>query len=143
MLDAMSTTTKQERTELVEKAYDAWNDGDVDAFDEIYAEDVVHRVLDIDGRDELKAVVPVWFDAFPDLSHTVEAMVVEDEWVCTRFVISGTHEGEFQGIEPTGETFELVGIAMERVEDGNIVERWVVEDQLDLLQQLGTIESPG
>lgn len=139
----MSTTTKQGRKELVENAYEAWDDGDVDAFDEVYAEDVVHRVLDIDGRDELKAVVPVWFDAFPDLSHTVEAMVAEDDWVCTRFEISGTHEGGFQGIEPTGTTFELLGIAMERIEDGKIVERWVVEDQFDLLQQLGAVEGSG
>lgn len=139
----MSTTTKEERKELVKNAYEAWDDGDVEVFDEVYAEDVVHRVLDIDDRDELKAVVPVWSDAFPDLSHTVEAMVAEDEWVCTRFEISGTHEGEFQGIEPTGNTFELLGIAMERVEDGKIVERWVVEDQYDLLQQLGAVEESG
>jgi len=139
----MSPMTKRQRKELVRNAYDGWDDGDLDAFDEVYAEDVVHRVLDIDGRDELKSVVPVWFDAFPDLSHTVEAMVAEDEWVCTRFEIAGTHKGEFQGIEPTGATFELLGLAMERVEDGQIVERWVVEDQFDLLQQLGAVEGMG
>lgn len=136
----MSTTTNSERKELVRDAYAAWDDGDVNEFDEVYAEDVIHRILDIDGREELKSVIPVWFDAFPDLTHTVEAMIAEEEWVCTRFEISGTHDGEFQGIEPTGETFELPGIAMERVEDGKIVERWVVEDQYDLLQRLGVVE---
>lgn len=141
--DAMSTMTKRERKQLVEKAFEAWDAGDVDAFDEVYAEDVVHRVLDIEDRAELKAVVPVWFDAFPDLSHTVVAMIAEDEWVCTRFRIAGTHEGEFQGIEPTGNTIELLGIAMERVNDGKIVERWVVEDQYNLLEQLGAVEGSG
>lgn len=136
----MSTTTIQEQKELVQTAYDAWDAGDVDAFDEVYAQDVVHHVLDIDGRAELKAVVPVWFDAFPDLSHSVQFMIAEGPWVCTRFTISGTHEGEFQGLEPTGNTFELLGVAMERVEDGKIVERWVVEDQYDLLRQLDAID---
>lgn len=138
----MTQTTNGERKAIVRRAYEAWDNGDVEAFEDVYAEDVVHHVLDIDGRDELAAVAGVWFEAFPDLAHTVEATVAEGELVCTRFKIVGTHEGEFQGIEPTGETFELTGIAMERIEDGKIAERWVVEDQFDLLQQLGAIEGP-
>lgn len=138
----MAQDSRQANTEVVTRAFQAWDEGDVDVFDEVYADDVVHPNLDIEGLDELKSVIPVWFEAFPDLSHTVHATIAEGDWVCTRFEISGTHEGSFQGVEPTGETFELLGIAMERVENGQIVERWVVEDQFDLFQQLGVVESP-
>lgn len=137
------TTTDTETKAIVRRAFDAWDEGDVAAFDEVYAADVVHRNLDIGDRDELKAVVPVWFEAFPDLAHEVHAMIAEGDWVCTRFEISGTHEGEFHGIDPTGNEFELLGIAMERVADGKIVERWIVEDQYDLFTQLGAVEPPG
>lgn len=135
-------TTQEANKELVHRAFDAWDDGDADAFDEVYAEDVVHHDSELDGREDLKALVSVWFDAFPDLAHTVEAMVAEGDWVTTRFTISGTHEGKFQGIEPTGKPFEIRGVAMERIEDGMIVERWLVEPVLDIYRQLGIIESP-
>lgn len=69
-------------------------------------------------------------------------MVAEDVWVTTRFTICGTHEGEFQGIEPTGERFEIRGVAMERVEERAIVERWLVEPVLDIYRQLGVIDPP-
>lgn len=136
------TTSLEANKELVRRAFEAWDDGDPDAFDDVYAEDIVHHESELGGRDDLKALVPVWFDAFPNLSHTVEAMVAEGEWVTTRFTISGTHEGEFRGIEPTGEQFEIRGIAMERIEDGKIVERWLVEPVLDIFHQLGIIDLP-
>ena len=137
----MTATTNGKHEKVVRGSYEAWDEQDIDAFEDVYAADVVHHVLDIDGRDELEAVAGGWFEAFPDLSHTVEATVAEGDWVCTRFKIAGTHEREFQGIEPTGETFELFGIAMERVEEEKIVERWVLEEQLDLTMESASSEN--
>jgi steroid delta-isomerase-like uncharacterized protein len=125
--------------EIVRRAYDAWDKDEPDVFDEVYAENVVHKNLQIGGVSELKNIMRRWFAAFPDLSHTVHAMLVEDEWVATRFTISGTHKGEWQGIKPTSTKFEFEGMAMERVEDGKIVERWLVEDILGFYQQLGAV----
>lgn len=132
----MATITDA-RKQVVQQAYDAWDQGHPDVFDEVYAPDVVHRNLDIGGVDDLKSILREWFKAFPDLSHTVHAMFVEGDWVTTHFTISGTHQGEWQGLKPTNAKFAFDGVGLERVENGKIVERWLIEDMLTFYRQLG------
>lgn len=139
----MSQATQQKNKTLVERAFEAWDNHDVDAFDEVYAEDVTHRNVDLGGLEALRKSAEVWFDAFPDLSHTVEAIIAEDDIVVARVRLSGTHTGEselYGGIDPTGAEVEMLGLFMERIEDGKIVERWVVENHLKFLEQLNAVE---
>ena len=134
----------QQHKAVVREAFEAWDAGDAAGFESVYAEDVTHPGLKIDGGvGELQSILDVWLQAFPDLEHTVDAMVAEGDWVATRFTVTGTHEGVFQGIEPTGETSAIPGMAMERVENGKIVERWLVEDLLSFYTQLGAVDPPG
>lgn len=56
-----------------------------------------------------------------------------------RLTRTGTHEGEFLGIEPTGERMETAAIEMYRLDDGVITEAWLNVDMLRLLQQLGVV----
>lgn len=139
----MARATTHEHKAVVERAVEAWDRQDVEALEEVYAEDVVHHNVDLGGLAALEDSARDWFDAFPDLSHTVEELVAEDDLVVARVRITGTHEGEsdlYGGLEPTGESVEMLGVFMERVEDGRITERWVVENHLDLLDQLGAVE---
>ena len=55
---------------------------------------------------------------------------------------SGTHQGAFQGIPPTGKQMKVTGIDMWRVEGGKCAEHWLEMDTLGLLQQLGVIPQP-
>ena len=43
---------------------------------------------------------------------------------------------------PTGNQFEVMGITIEQVSDGKIVQDWTTFDALGLLQQLGLMEQP-
>lgn len=142
----MSQTTQRENKAVVERAFEAWNQQDVDAFGEVYAEDVVHRNVNLGGLNALQESAEEWFDAFPDLNHTIEALVSEDDLVVARVRITGTHEGSsdwYGGIDPTGKEVELLGLFMERIQDGKIVERWVVESHLKLLDQVDAVELTG
>lgn len=139
----MSRTTHQQPKTVVKRAFEAWDEQDTDAFPEVYAENVVHRNVELGGLDALQESANDWFDAFPDLSHTVEAMVAEDDLVVARVRLTGTHEGDsalYGGLEPTGNEIEMLGLFMERIADGKIVERWVVEHHLTLLDQLDVVE---
>ena len=60
-----------------------------------------------------------------------------------RLTITGTHQGAFQGLPPTGKQITMSGIEIVRLVDGKAVERWGELDNLGLLQQLGAIPMPG
>jgi hypothetical protein len=51
----------------------------------------------------------------------------------------GAHRGELLAIPPTGKSVALQGICVDRLQDGNIVNRHEIVDALGLFQQLGVV----
>lgn len=62
--------------------------------------------------------------ASPDLEIVTEQSVEEGEWIAHRYLLRGTHAGDFFGQPPTGAPFEARGLDMVRVRDGQLVEHW-------------------
>ena len=91
-----------------------------------------------------RAFVPVVRAAFPDSHHAIEDLIAEGDKVVTRFTWSGTHQGGFEGIPPTGRPIKVQGIWIHRLEHGRIVEGrdWGQVDWLGLLRQLGALPDP-
>jgi predicted ester cyclase len=73
--------------------------------------------------------------AVPDARYEVDDLIAEGDRVVVRWRLLGTHEGEFRGIAPTGRAIELKGIAIYRVDDGMLMERWVVSDLYGMLEE--------
>ena len=74
--------------------------------------------------------------AVPDARYQVDDIIAEGSKVVVRWTMRGTHAGAFQGIAPTGKPITLAGIAIYRVADGMLMERWVVSDVHGLLEEL-------
>jgi len=66
-------------------------------------------------------------------------MVAEGDKVVARLRISGTHQGEFLGIAPTGNQITLTGIDILGIAEGKVVEHWGNSDLLGMMRQLGAI----
>jgi predicted ester cyclase len=80
--------------------------------------------------------------ALPDIKLTVEDIFCEGDRVFSRARLQGTNTGEFNGMPPTGNAVDIGWIMNAcRVRDGLIVEEWEVLDQLELVRQLGLIET--
>lgn len=94
------------------------------------------------GPAGLKDFWRTFLSAFSDLSLEVDHMVADDECVAIAYRASGTHDGDFLGIAPTGKKFEARGLQMGRFEDGLLVERWGSSDELGILKQLGVTSIP-
>ncbi len=77
--------------------------------------------------------------AFPDARFTIDDMIAEGDRVATKKTFTGTHQGPFAGIPPTGNRVTLTYVDILRVRDGRIVEHWLSMDQLSFMQQLGVI----
>lgn len=143
----MSSTSTSEEIKRIARRFpdEVATEGRIDRIDEICAEDVVEYspVGERRGREELKQQSEYVHAAFPDVSVSIEDEVAEGDTVAHRLTFRGTHEGEFAGVDPTGNEVEIANMLFTRVEDGLIAERWLMADMLGLLVQLGAVEPPG
>ena len=125
---------------------DVISQGKVELIDELLAEDFVeHQAMPgmPSGREALKAFTEMFRSAFPDLKVEILATAVDGDeaWAHTR--MSGTHQGEFNGIPPTGKTISVEAMDRVRARDGKIVEHWGVSDDLGMMTQLGVVPDMG
>ena len=75
--------------------------------------------------------------AFPDFKVAVETLVADEEQVAFAYTVTGTHQGDFNGIPATGKTIKARGMQISKFKDGKMVERWGSSDELGILKQLG------
>jgi steroid delta-isomerase-like uncharacterized protein len=98
------------------------------------------------------APVPLDFDAwsgfmiefstaFPDAQINVEGVIAERDSTATRFTITATHGGDFQGIPATGRQVTVAGLEFNRILDGKIAEHWGQFDLVGLMQQIGAMQA--
>jgi steroid delta-isomerase-like uncharacterized protein len=132
--------SKQDNITAQEHLADNVNSGDIATAVESFAVDCV----DHDpapgqgaGRKGFETFFTALKKGFPDAKIAPEQLVADDDNVAVAYTLSGTHEGEFQGIEPTQRRIEVRGVQIGRFEDGKIVERWGASDELGILRQLG------
>ncbi|WP_396610615.1 ester cyclase [Haloferax sp. S1W] len=142
------STTEAENKEIARKLpEEAINEGNLDIIDELVADDYVGRNPAVPepyhGPDGVKEFVSMVRTAFPDLEYTVEDLIAEGDKVVRRDRATGTHDGEFMGVEPTGKEIEIQGVVIVRIEDGKFAESWSYANMMGLMQQLGVVESPG
>lgn len=134
----------EENKALARRFFEAWNEGDLDAFDEVMAPDAVgHDPQDPfgaqTGPENAKQLASMYREAFPDVHFTVDQQIAEGDLVVSRWTATGTHEGELMGIPGTGKQSTITGISIDRVEGGQIVEGWTNWDTLGMMQQLGLV----
>ena len=135
----------EENKALVERFVEEfWNEGNTSAADELMALDAeIHmptgEVVDVDG---LKGFAGTFRESFPDWHSTFEELVAEGDRVAERWTGRGTHQGELQGIPPTGKRVEVPGSVFYRIVGGKIVEFRGQLDMMSLMQQLGVIPAP-
>lgn len=137
------TATTEENKELIRELTEAWNARDRERMAGTYADEIrVHGADEVRTRAEMLDAEWGFFDVFPDVEATTEHLVAEDDLVVVRWSVTGTHEGELRGIEPTGRGVEYEEWAMYRIEAGEITEMWAQTDALGVFEQLGAVDPP-
>jgi steroid delta-isomerase-like uncharacterized protein len=126
---------------------DLFNAGNLEVADEIIAADHVNHdptLPDIPpGPEGQKQVVNLYVGAFTNAHISIEDQLAEGDRVATRWTGSGTHQGEFMGVAPTGNQVTVTGITINRVSGGKIAESWTNYDALGMMQQIGAVPEPG
>jgi steroid delta-isomerase-like uncharacterized protein len=120
--------------------------GNFAPLDELFAANYVNYLPGAPApldRQAWEQAITLFRTAFPDLQLTVEEMIAEGDTVASRFTMRGTHQGEFQGIAPTGKPVSIPCHVFARYANGKVVEDRPIFDRLDLLQQLGAMPASG
>ncbi|HEX7101076.1 MAG TPA: ester cyclase [Nitrolancea sp.] len=130
---------EQNKAVVRETAERLFNQGDLSAVDELIAVDAVDHCEPegTDCRQHFLQVVTMLRGAFPDLHMKIVSMVAEGDQVAVHLRMSGTHQGPFMGIAPSGNRFSTDQMRIMRFRDGQMTDSWSVIDHLGWRQQLG------
>lgn len=92
--------------------------------------------LDLDGW---VGFIRAFTTGFPDATITIDECIAHGETVATRWHLTGTHRGEFQGVAATGRAIAFDGLEYNRVHEGRFVEHRSMFDNIALLRQIGAL----
>jgi steroid delta-isomerase-like uncharacterized protein len=143
----MSAAQETSNKATVRRFLEAMNTGDAElvsqTIDEVFEPDVKqHTPFEVTGTQALKEmVVARLYRAFPDLHITVEELIAEGDKVVEKDMVTGTHQGEYNGLPPTGKSVSYNEIFIMRFVNGRIAEIWGVVDVFSQLRQLGMVQA--
>ena len=132
-----------DHTGTLRRVYDLLSAGDIDGFGALLADDFVEHE-ETPGLAPTKDGVLEFFRmyraAFPDLHMDPEDVLASGDKAVARVRATGTHQGEFMGMPPTGKSIDVQMIDILRFgDDGLAREHWGVFDQMAMMQQLGVV----
>ena len=119
----------QSGKEIIAKYYEqVFNGRELDAMGDYWADQQM--------REAVTRGCLSYFEAFPDLHVSLEEMIAEDDRVFVRTTMTGTHDGEYKGIAPTGRNVATDCAEVFRLSDGKIVGYWCLTNVAGLMRQL-------
>jgi predicted ester cyclase len=77
-----------------------------------------------------------YFTAFPDLHCNIDELIAEGDKVFCRSTMTGTHDGEYKGIPPTGRHVSADSAEVFRIVDGKFAGYWCLANVAGLMRQL-------
>jgi steroid delta-isomerase-like uncharacterized protein len=116
---------------------DAFNRGDIDGISRLFSPDAeIYGVL---ARGGLEKAIPNWEQLIHcfRINLSVDAMVTEGDSVAVRFTERGTFSSSFQGIPPTGKSYEVIAMEWFVLREGKITQGWGARDSTAIFRQMG------
>lgn len=138
---AMSQRSTEQNKKLVLDALEqVFNAHRLDRVDQFFTEDYrQHNPHAGQGRASVKSYFGMLFSAFPDWKGEVEHIIAEGDRVIMVVNWSGTHQGEFMGVKPTGKRVTTRTADVMRIQDGKVAEHWDVVADQDMWEKLGFV----
>ena len=125
---------------------DIMNKGKLDMFNEAnFTKDVVIHAdpTDVVGIDSVKAYYAHFITGFSNIQFSIKDVFGQGDKLVKYWNFKGTHTGDFFGIPATGNSVDLDGTTIVRMQDGKIAEERDFYDNLVFMTQLGLIPPAG
>ncbi|RPJ38463.1 MAG: ester cyclase [Planctomycetaceae bacterium] len=138
-------SVQEQNKEIVRRFYaEVMGKGDTAALDELMHPDFSDHGESLfgspQGRDTLKGGIGYMHDLFEDFSVYIEDMIADGDLVGVRGTMRCKNTGAWLGVQPMGNNLEWKGLAIFRIEDGKIKERWFNSDSLNVAIQMGAVK---
>jgi steroid delta-isomerase-like uncharacterized protein len=126
---------------VVQRWVDAWNASNLDAIDELFADDFVDRTSFSMGEDArglagFKQRLAIQRAAMGAMQFEIHDVIAEGDRVVIRWTARGVHQSTLFGAPPTGAALAIPGLNIFRVANAKIVERWTFIDQQTVMRQI-------
>ncbi|EIC85860.1 ester cyclase [Serratia sp. M24T3] len=124
----------------VETIYQAFSLHNPDLIDEAVTpdwEDIPLAPGQAAGPEGLKPIIRGFIAAFPDVQIVIHDLLQVPGQIAVRAEITGTHQGIFMGIEPTGKFVSIRLHEFHQLNGERITSTWHLEDWFGLFMQLG------
>ena len=136
--------TREQIVDLFTRREVALNERSVDTLIAMYAEDaVVESPMGgtQHGRDAIRDVFNVFFDAFTNAAFTTEDLIIDGDRVAQVITFSAIDNGGLMGTAPSGKLAVVPVVFVCRVADGLIQHERRIYDFTGLLVQVGVLKA--
>jgi steroid delta-isomerase-like uncharacterized protein len=132
-----------DHSETLQRLYGRLNDGDIDGFGAMLADDFIEHEESpgiAPTKDGVLEFFRMQLAAFPDMRMDPEDVLASGDKVVARARMTGTHQGELIGLAPTGRSVDVQLIDIIRFDDDGLArEHWGGFDEMAMMQQLGVV----
>ncbi len=136
---------EQENLRVAQELVEAFNAHDVDRCVVVIDQDVLWESDTLPdpmrGSEALRQGFQMYFTAFPDIHLNTEQIIASGNYVVGRMLVTGTHQGELHGIQPTNRRVEFHDCIVWEVRNGKMIYIQDYWDTATMLRQIGAIPS--
>ncbi len=136
--------TREEITEFFARRDAAWQRHDSAA---LAADHTEEGELDsplrgkVRGQSELLGTYEDFFVSFPDAQYRTESLLIEGNKAVQFVMMTGTQEGDFCGLPPTGRKFQMRCAFLFTFDGNKIAHEFRIYDFTGILVQLGVLKA--
>lgn len=141
----MDSGREERNKATVQRLFDeVWNARRLDVIDELYSPQYVVDCRPFaplrSGRDAVRTMVEGAWATFPDYHEELLSLTAEDDRVAVHLRITGTQDGAWGPVPPTGKRLEFEEMILLTFDDeGRVVHQRGIVDNLTGLRQAGVI----
>lgn len=136
------TDGTEDAVKVVEEYIEMWNERAYERIPNLVTESFVMRSPKTpeggaQGPDGLESYIRTLVEGFPDVHVSVEELVAEGDVVMLEATITGTHDGELQGLPPTGREIQFKTMEKYYIAEGKLDQHIVYMNEKEMHEELG------
>ena len=122
------------------------NTADANLGEELISPDAIFHVPGrpepLKGLEGYMTIIGMMRSGFSNIQWTINDLVLGENKVAALFTMTGTHDGVFFGVPPTGKSINVKAINIYHLSDGKIVTEYGQPDLMELMMQIGALPPP-